>query len=388
MITVNDILSRPLFKNFALVSGECGLCNHVQSAGFFEWETGPAIMQSFPKGEFVITTLSAAKDDPSAAEEALASLFQCKIAAIAIKNVYFRQLPDSICTLSNKSNIPILFFDSLYVDDVLFDLKTAILENDPQYQRKMIDKLLANSSGTPDALRELALQLNPAFEPYLIFSAFVSEDPGNQQEQSSEEPLKPTDGRSSHRIHLEDYQYTLVPYKNGMLCICTARGPVAFTKTQARRFLALCFQSAVSYQMGISLQNGGLETISQAIQEAIYANISCRINQEVCLEFRETGVDRLLCYAAGSTWSHRYYTDLSERLVSSGDAPDLLLNTLITYVKYGGSIVLTSKHMYQHSNTIRYRISKIQSLWGTRHNLDFDAQAQLFVRLHFLYQLI
>ena len=91
-------------------------------------------MQSFPKGEFVITTLSAAKDDPSAAEEALASLFQCKIAAIAIKNVYFRQLPDSICTLSNKSNIPILFFDSLYVDDVLFDLKTAILENDPQYQ--------------------------------------------------------------------------------------------------------------------------------------------------------------------------------------------------------------------------------------------------------------
>lgn len=60
------------------------------------------------------------------------------------------------------------------MDDVLFDLKTAILENDPQYQRKMIDKLLANSSGTPDALRELALQLNPAFEPYLIFSAFVS----------------------------------------------------------------------------------------------------------------------------------------------------------------------------------------------------------------------
>ena len=395
MITVKDILARPQFKKFHLVSGQRGLCNPVVSAGFFEWETGPAIEASFPKNEFVITTLSAAKDNPLDMEVALTRLIQCRVAAIAIKKVYFTQIPNTIYDLSNQHNIPILFFDNLYVDEVLFDLKTAIRENDAKYQRSIVNKLLSNPSSSPENQKKLALQLNPAFEQYLLFCAFISEESEDNtalerldkaEDLLDSEQSEHSNSRINGLIQLKNYRYTILPYKGGTLCLCTAGELQLFNKLQVQCFLRSCSLPLKKHIIGISLQNAGLHTISKAIYEAIYANISCKIDHVPCLEFSETGIDRFLCPASESAWTKNYFMDLMERITPSEGAPDIFLKTLITYVKCGGNVVLTSKSMYQHSNTIRYRLSKIQELWNTQNDIDFDTQARLFSRLYYLYQ--
>ena len=72
MVLLRDILSAPLFSGFRIVSGYNGINTPVTQAGFLEWESGADIEKNFEKGEFVITTLAAAKDDPAARKHAFA----------------------------------------------------------------------------------------------------------------------------------------------------------------------------------------------------------------------------------------------------------------------------------------------------------------------------
>lgn len=389
MITVKEILDRPLFKGFRLVSGSSGLCNHVLSTGFLEWETGAKIVNSFPESEFVITTLSAVKHDLQAAEEILTCLIECKVAAIAIKSVYLRTIPDTIEELSNRANVPILFFDDVYIDDLLFDLKTSILENDSRHQKSIISKLLSTPSLSAEKRKGLALQLDSGFKENLIFAAFICEEqerlPILPEADSGETKKSRETASFQELLGTGNYKYSFLPYEGGILCLYTASQTLPLSAAQIQSFLAPYFPNEKKYQIGISLQNAGLDTITQAIQEAMYAHVSCKINQVSCMEFSSTGVDRFLCFASESEWARRYFSDLLEKIQTNVDSPDVLLKTVVTYVQCGGNVILTSKNLYQHSNTIRYRLSRVQELWGTRNDIDFDAQALLFTRLYFLY---
>jgi sugar diacid utilization regulator len=55
-------------------------------------------------------------------------------------------------------------------------------------------------------------------------------------------------------------------------------------------------------------------------------------------------------------------------------------------VESGGDMNRTSLKMFQHSNTIRYRIEKIRRLLGIGDDAGSFAQLILFVRLHKIYQ--
>lgn len=70
MLTVSSLLSNALLENCRVAAG-CGRINNpIRSIGYFEWEQDSDIVKSFEQGEFVITTLYAAKDDMQVAENA------------------------------------------------------------------------------------------------------------------------------------------------------------------------------------------------------------------------------------------------------------------------------------------------------------------------------
>ncbi|SFP88476.1 PucR C-terminal helix-turn-helix domain-containing protein [Oscillibacter sp. PC13] len=391
LITVEEILKRPLYKQFRCVSGARGLGNHVFSTGFLEWETGTKIFNSFPENEFVLTTLSFAKNAPMAVEEALTNLIKCRVAAIAIKRVYLRTIPDSIKKLSDSAGVPILFFDDLYVDDLLFDLKIAILEDDPKRQEKIIDDLLAASSLPTEEREQLALRLNSRFESNLVFCAFITEEKtalpiegsdafGGIPQWSGEKPgLHNGFGKCATK-HL------LLPYRKGTLCLYTAREKMPVDTAQILAFLKPYFLKKKKYQVGIRILNDSLPSIPKAIHEAICANKICIMNQSAYVEFSQAGVDRFLCFSSETPWARIYYLDLLNRIEANMDAPGVALNTIFAFVKSGGDIDLISKKMYQHSNTIRYRLSRIKKLWEAQDDIVFKTQTLLFTKLYHLYE--
>jgi DNA-binding PucR family transcriptional regulator len=62
------------------------------------------------------------------------------------------------------------------------------------------------------------------------------------------------------------------------------------------------------------------------------------------------------------------------------------METLLEYVENSGDMKLTAQKMFQHSNTIRYRINKIRKLLGLEDDAHSLAQLYVFARLRRIYQ--
>ena len=65
-----------------------------------------------------------------------------------------------------------------------------------------------------------------------------------------------------------------------------------------------------------------------------------------------------------------------------------LLDTLLCYVDCGGDVNLTAKKMFQHGNTIRYRLDKIKNVLGISLSADAYVQMYLFAKMHKIYSIL
>lgn len=397
MIFVRDILSAPMFAGFRMVSGFNGINTPVTQVGFFEWESGEDVERNFQKGEFVVTTLSSMKDDPAYAETCLRTLIRHQVAAIAIKDIYFKEISPFLREFSDTWNVPILFFSDTYIDDVIYYIKTALQKEDSAMQEKLVRALLQEPDPGPERCREYAGKLNPFFEKQLLFCAYVTEDgPGRSGKEGlrfdtygglqarGQQALRRPDGAA-----LPPVQYAAVPYGRGVFLLCTAAESGAFGGDFPMKFVKDFFPSLGNgCRIGFCTEAGGLENLAGAVKKAYYANISCAVGEISTLDFSETGMDRFLCPNAQTPWCRGYYQSLLEKLGSAGDDAETLLHTLDTYVKCCGDIALTAKLLFQHGNTVRYRLQKVRRAWGISDGLSFEGQVVVFCRLRRIYAIL
>lgn len=401
MVLLRDILSAPLFSGFRIVSGYNGINTPVTQAGFLEWESGADIEKNFEKGEFVITTLAAAKDDPGRAETCLRMLIRHQVAAIAIKDVYYKDISTQLREFSDTWNVPILFFSDTFIDDVLFYIKTALLKEDSAMQERIVRSLLYDTNLTPEQCRAYALKINPFFEKQVLFCAYVTVSDltavpprrkplhfdtfGNFETRTAGTSWPHIPEGSS----LPPLKYSFLPFQQGAFHICTTTDTAAFPKDFPLKFVKSFFPDfGNEHRIGLSAEGGILEELAQFMKKAFFANISCTIDEISSLDFSETGMDQLLCPACFSAWSKQYYRSLLDKLTAAADDAEVLIATLDTYCKSGGDVPLTAKITFQHSNTIRYRLQKVRRAWEIHDNISFDSQAVLFCRLHRIYQLL
>lgn len=399
MVLLRDILSAPLFSRFRIVSGYNGINTPVTQVGFFEWESGADIEKNFEKGEFIITTLAMAKDAPAHAETCLRTLIRHQVSAIAIKDVYYKEISAQLREFSDTWNVPILFFSDTFIDDIIFYIKTALLKEDSAMQERTVRRLLADPAPAPEQCREYALKLNPFFEKDLLFCAYISVsdlsagapvrkplrfDTYGNFETRSAQALPQTGEHGALPL-----KYSFLPYRQGAFHICTTTDPAAFGADFPLKFIKSFFPDFGSdYRVGLCTEAGTLRDLAQSMKRAFFANISCTIDEISSLDFSETGMDQFLCPACASEWSRRYYEGLLAKLADAGDNPEVLLSTIDVYAKCCGDVALTSKLTYQHANTIRYRLQKIRKAWGINDSLSFDSQMVMFCRLHHIYQLL
>lgn len=401
MVLLRDILSAPLFSGFRIVSGYNGINTPVTQAGFLEWESGADIEKNFEKGEFVITTLAAAKDDPGRAETCLRMLIRHQVAAIAIKDVYYKDISTQLREFSDTWNVPILFFSDTFIDDVLFYIKTALLKEDSAMQERIVRSLLYDTNLTPEQCRAYVLKINPFFEKQVLFCAYVTVSDltavpprrkplhfdtfGNFETRTAGTSWPHIPEGSS----LPPLKYSFLPFQQGAFHICTTTDITAFEHDFPLKFVKSFFPDFGSdYRIGFCTEPGTLADLARSMKKAFFANITCTIDEISSLDFSETGTDQLLCPACSCSWSKQYYQKLLEKLSDAGDNLGVLISTMVTYTRCCGDVALTSKLSYQHGNTIRYRLQKIRKAWGINDALSFDAQMVMFCRLHHIYQLL
>ena len=384
MITVMELVAHPVFKEFKLLAGESGLYNPVLGTAIFEWESADDVERTFLEGEFVVTTLSQAKNDVSLAEKCVKLLIKKGVCAIGIKTIYFKEISEELKSYSDEHKIPIFFFSDTFFDDIIFTIKNALISNsmNTDYELKLTRLLKADSDS--DTIIKTAKEINPFFLDEII-CCFAS--PNNKNIKNKED-LEQTythviDQKYNKLLDSKSLVYSMISYEGGILIIYTVKSFSADICLEFMNFLDKNGINSNNFKMGFSNSHLRLKNLAMAVQESIYSNASCIIDNEPILFFDSIGLDRMLMPVCNEAWTKRYYDSYLEKILAhDGIHNSKIMETLIEYVKSDGDIKLTAKNSFQHSNTIRYRLEKAKKLLNIDESLECYPEIFTFIRLY------
>ncbi|MBQ3611109.1 MAG: PucR family transcriptional regulator [Firmicutes bacterium] len=392
MPTVANLLSKPMFKDFRMVSGKSGLNNKVTSAGFLEWEQDTQITKSFDKGEFVLTTLASIKDDSVAIDRSLKLLINNHVSAIAIKDIYFTDLPDAIKDYSNEHGVPIMFFTDIYIDEILYAIKNETLNSlYTSFNEIVLDTLISNDNLDVLEKENLLRKINPFFYSATIMCAFIS----NRTDTSSisqdaldlyNNVLLDNGLDIPDSIEGADIIYSFVAYKRGIILIATINSTDSDIVDQFKTTLISAFSSNAALSdthIGISRAITGVDDIGTMLIDAIFANTSGILDNRNIAEISTAPFDHIIFKDRYLLGPNLYYEEMLDKLSETSSQRSPLLETLITLVNCNGNVDIAAQKMFQHKNTIRYRMNKLKAVFAADNELEFYGKLYLFSRIHF-----
>lgn len=198
MITVQGLMADPIFANFRLVAGGRGLAGRVTSTGIFDWEDPKDVVKTFSPGEFVITTLSMYKDQPEEILRQLKPLFDIRVAAIGIKTLFFKSVPQEVCRMADERGVPVFLFEDTYIDDIIYVVRTYIEDRGVgSIQAEKIETLLWRDDYTRAQVEQTVRDVNPFLYEHM---ACLYLTPRRQKERRSADLLRELLGRWHERI--------------------------------------------------------------------------------------------------------------------------------------------------------------------------------------------
>lgn len=139
-------------------------------------------------------------------------------------------------------------------------------------------------------------------------------------------------------------------------------------------------------RIGISKPKDDLGDIGRAVSECLYANEYAYTQDKKGVSFDDIGVYQILFPLINDPWVHSFYKGIINKLIEQDSKQGTdLLNTAIVYIQCQGDIQETSQKLFQHTNTIRYRIRKIAKVMKVEQlkGMDYESLA-IAVRLYLI----
>ncbi|KUK82871.1 MAG: Transcriptional regulator, PucR family [Petrotoga mobilis] len=167
-ITISEAMKLDRLKSFRIIAGERGINKEIDKIGILDYEIIENIDSQFGIGDFVLTSFTAARNDVNLLIRSVGSLIKSKVSGLAIKNIYYKELPHEVIELANEKSFPIFIFDSVYFEDIITDIMDAIKEKDNyELLETKVDKIIKKNISKV-MVRELALEINSAFKENFI----------------------------------------------------------------------------------------------------------------------------------------------------------------------------------------------------------------------------
>lgn len=160
------------FRNFKLVSGQDGIYRSISNVVILDYEGIEGDFSGFHEGDFVITNLIFAKNDPSKIYPVFKALIQNGISVFAIKTVFFTDLPKEVIDLTNKYQVPVFLFHDIYIEDVLLSITDQLRSRaNFSYYENLIHTLITTPSHAKtiqELLNSFSSAHNKQFNPLLV----------------------------------------------------------------------------------------------------------------------------------------------------------------------------------------------------------------------------
>ena len=377
MITIGDLLKLNEFNNFKLITSSKTTSRSVSGVGLFEWESPTIINDTFSPGEFIFTTLSKANEDIDDVFPELKALILKDVSAIALKNVRFTSFPNEIISFANTHNVALFIFSNTYIDDLVYVVKnTVVLDSLHVSHSELFAKILSSSS---DDVPFYAKELNPFFCDNLVCLCMI---PLHKAENDLQE--RTLEYYFDNTLLKHDYsRCTFVQYESAYFFIFTDPDIKSISSLNPEDLIPTPAVFLDDYTTGVSCVKTNLSELKSAIHESFIACVSSAIDNEKSKNFNDIGSDILIIPQVNNELLRSYYSSFLEILEGYDCCHSSnLMGTLLCFIKCDGDINLTSTILFQHSNTIRYRINKIKTILNLNDSPDAYIQLYVFVRIH------
>lgn len=364
MIQLSELLHLNIFDKFNLIAGEEGLTKTISNVVILEYESIENNYNDFNKGDFVLTSLFFAKDNTDYIYDAFQHLMERDVSGIGVKTVYFNELPPACITLAEKRNIPIFLFSDVYMEDIVINVYDYIKSKQRYYYHEEKIQKLLHSSLTPSEVLSYAKELSTEFKAniatlYLLRKESEGENQifrtFNQiQYQRGKNPTLPS--------------FFLAKYKKGFLLIYYYdKAPI---NPQADKALSYLLNSLYidreKYYVGICDTYHPLEELDLSIRKCIYTALTARFTGVSEMLSSGLGLYHFLLPLTENKSALEYYHTLMDKLIRyDTENHSDLTGTLRTLSRCSWDIKAASVEMFQHQNTIRYRLSKAKALLNT-----------------------
>lgn len=160
MITVADILALPAFEWVQPIARCPGAeAREVCNVGILDCspDKDDGYLSYIP-GEFIVTNLGFARDDPELSEQSLLALIERGVSAIALKKAYAPIVNERVRAASEEAGVPLYFYNGAYHEVVAYQALDLIHRDKEQSSKgRILDSLL--SSHDPQATRAALFEL-------------------------------------------------------------------------------------------------------------------------------------------------------------------------------------------------------------------------------------
>lgn len=376
MIRVREVLSLEPFREFTLQAGEAGLDREITNVTMLDYETDARDYSDFRAGDFILSSLYFAKNDESLILEAFRALAVKGISGFAVKTVYYFTLPEALRRMADAAGIPIFTFQTTYMEDIIIAVNELMKERDLQnVHARLLDQLLA-SPKSEEEIAPLAHRLDSKLRPWCA-AAFALPREG--------QPPPPIPSRHAARwVSMEErgQRYSLFSYQGGALLLLSCNHPpeeVGAGMALRAKLHELRWGDDRCH-IGLSQAVNTPRQLDLCVEQSLLAARMAFVRKQPVLTYSSLGA---LQYLLPLLHSRTALSAAGRQaaLLQAYDAENssALWETLCAYVNLSGDFNRIAKALFQHPNTVRYRIRKVCHLWGDPP--DFDRQAFLCVHL-------
>ncbi len=360
-ITISEALNLDRLKNFKLIAGASGLKNRITKIGILDYEfTKQGASQwadgQFIAGEFLLTTFLYARDNELLITEAVKKLAKNRNSGIAIKNIFSFNISSEVIEYANIKGLPIFLFtdNSVFFEDLIIDVTNAIVvADDYAASEKRISSIL-NENLSKAAIKKTALEINHLFKNQ-FFIIYL----GRKEAFEAHKTIGLL--HSIRNKQANNNNSSIIKYMDGFFYVATFEYiDVIDLNSIVKKQLNELGIDVSEYWVGISNPQYHLTEFKKCLQESLYASqISQTTNTNISY-YKDIGVFKLILPFI----EEQQVTDFCMNIVDALIEYDIynksvMLETAKKYVECGGNIKETAKQLFNHENTIRYRINKI-----------------------------
>ena len=369
MIYAKDLFRLEKVQGLRQVAGRAGLERPLKAAVLFEYDSQRLQSRDYYRDDLVLLTLAYAREDATLLTSSLMRLIWQGVGALLIKTGYYSELPDAVLREAERTATPIFLFDESYIEEALLEA-TELIRGWCRFAgfEKDLDELMREALAD-DQVRQRLHRIDPGWTGEGRVYAIAA---GTRNAEVSEALFRCPQAKAD---------CVFMAWRSLLLAIIH-HPPQEDAFAPLEAIFAHAGVNTEGLFLGASSPCPAAECIGGSLCEAVYAVRAAQACGQPRMEGKDMGLYAFLLPMSENAFACRRARCLMDRLAAYDRSNHAeTVQTARAYIENGRDVPRAAKAIYQHPNTVRYRLGKIRKIVGIEDEATFQSMLELAVRL-------